>query len=117
MHAAGKRVRASPTSPSARLSASSRLAGLLGWMAGQPFSTVVDSGLLRDVEEIVVAAYLAAHPGAARPAAYHWLHYEDPAPVERLSEGARKLARRGAMFSAEAVDKACAKASKHGYLN
>jgi hypothetical protein len=86
-------------------------------MAGQDFSRLVDSGLLRDVEEIVVAAYLAAHPGASGPAAYRWLRYEDPAPVERLSEGARKLASRGARFSAEAVDKACAKAAKLGYLN
>jgi hypothetical protein len=86
-------------------------------MAGQEFSRLVGSGLLKDVEEIVVAAYLAAHPGARRPDAYHWLRYEDPAPVVRLSEGARKLARRGASFSAVAVDKACAKASKLGYLN
>ena len=86
-------------------------------MAGQEFARLVDSGLLKDVEEIVVAAYLAAHPGATRPAAYHWLRYEDPAPVERLSEGVRKLAGRGARFSAVAVDKACAKASKLGDLN
>ena len=117
MHAAGKRVRVSPTSPAARLSAGSRLAALLGWMAGQPFSTVVDSGLLRDVEEIVVAAYLTEHPGTSRPDAYRWLRYEDPAPVERLVEGARKLAGRSAQFSEVAVDKACAKASKLGYLN
>ena len=86
-------------------------------MGGQEFSSLVDSGLLKDVEEIVVAAYLAAHSGASRPAAYHWLRYEDPAPVERLSEGVRKLTGRGAMFSPLAVDKACAKASKLGYLN
>jgi len=86
-------------------------------MAGQEFSSLVDSGLLKEVEEIVVAAYLAANPGASRPAAYHWLRYEDPAPVERLSEGVRKLAGRGARFSPVAVDKACAKASKLGYLN
>ncbi len=86
-------------------------------MAGQEFSGLVDSGLLKDVEEIVVAAYLAAHPGASRPAAYRWLRYEDPAPVERLLEGARKLAGRGAKFSAVAVDKACAKGSKLGFLN
>ena len=86
-------------------------------MAGQEFSTLVDSGLLKDVEEIVVAAYLAEHPGTSRPDAYRWLRYEDPAPVERLVEGARKLAGRSAQFSEVAVDKACAKASKLGYLN
>ena len=86
-------------------------------MAGQEFSRLVDGGLLKDVEEIVVAAYQATHPGASRPDAYRWLRYEDPAPVERLSEGARKLARQGASFSPVAVDKACAKASKLGYLN
>jgi len=86
-------------------------------MAGQEFASLLDSGLLKDVEGIVVAAYLAGHPGATRPAAYHWLRYEDPAPVERLSEGVRKLAGRAAKFSAVAVDKACAKASKLGDLN
>jgi len=86
-------------------------------MAGQEFSTLVDSGLLKDVEEIVVGAYLAAHPRAGRPDAYRWLRYEDPEPVERLVEGARNLAERSAQFSEVAVDKACAKASKLGYLN
>ena len=86
-------------------------------MAGQEFSTLVDSGLLKDVEEIVVAAYLAAHPGASRAAAYHWLRYEDPDPVGRLSEGLAKLRRRGAQVDDNAVDKACAKAAKLGYLN
>jgi hypothetical protein len=86
-------------------------------MAGREFSTLVESGLLRDVEEIVVEAYLELHPGSTRPMAYHWLHFEDPAPVERLLEGVRKLSERGARFSVEAVDKACAKGSKLGYLN
>jgi hypothetical protein len=86
-------------------------------MSGQEFSTLVDSGLLKEVEEIVVGAYLEAHPGAGRPAAYHWLRYEDPAPVERLAEGVRKLIGKGAQFSEVAVDKACTEASKLGYLN
>jgi hypothetical protein len=86
-------------------------------MAGREFSTLVDSGLLRDVEEIVVEAYLESHPGAKRPAAYRWLRFEDPAPLERLTEGVHKLSGSGARFSGEAVDKACAKAVKLGYLN
>ncbi len=81
------------------------------------FSLVVDSGLLKDVEEIVVGACLAAHPGASRPDAYRWLHYEDPEPLARLAEGVRRLRENRARFDAEAVDKACAKASKTGLLN
>ena len=99
------------------MSTPERLAGLLGWMASREFSTLVDSGLLKDVEEIVVEAYVEAHPGSTRPAAYHWLHYEDPAPVERLIEGVRKLDEMGARFGEQAVDKACAKGAKLGYLN
>ncbi|HEY3084243.1 MAG TPA: hypothetical protein VGK28_02195 [Candidatus Dormibacteraeota bacterium] len=90
---------------------------MLDWMSVQDFSKLVASGVLRDVEEIVVDAYLAAHPRAARPAAYRWLRYEDPAPVQRLADGVRRLRRSGAEFDAAAVDKACATASKVGYLN
>jgi hypothetical protein len=86
-------------------------------MAHQEFSELVASGLLKDVEEIVVDAYRHAHPGATRPAAYHWLRYEDPLPVVRLADGVRKLRRKGARFDAGAVDKACAKAGKMGHLN
>jgi hypothetical protein len=86
-------------------------------MAGQDFASLVDAGLLRDVEQLTVQAYLAAHPGTSRPEAYHWLHYEDPDPVARLADGVRRLLREGATFDAEAVDKACAKASKLGYPN
>jgi hypothetical protein len=86
-------------------------------MAGQDFDSLVAGGLLREVEEIVVEAYLSLHPGASRPDAYRWLRYEDPAPVARLADGARKLRRRGATFDPVAVDKACARASRMGYLN
>ena len=86
-------------------------------MAGQDFDSLVATGLLKDVEEIVVAAYLSAHPGGSRPAAYRWLRYEDPAPVARLQDGVRRLRKRGARFDPEAVDKACAKASEVGLLN
>jgi hypothetical protein len=80
-------------------------------MAGQDFDDLVATGLLRDVEDIVVAGYLSSHPDGTRPAAYRWLRYEDPDPVARLAEGVRKLRVRGAAFDPVAVDKACAKAS------
>ena len=86
-------------------------------MARQDFASLVEAGLLRDVEQLTVQAYLAAHPGAYRPEAYHWLRYEDPDPVARLADGVRRLRREGADFDAEAVDKACAEASKLGYSN
>jgi hypothetical protein len=86
-------------------------------MAGQDFASLDRAGLLRDVEQITVQAYLAAHLGASRPDAYRWLHYEDPEPVARLADGVRRLRREGAEFDAEAVDKACAEASKLGYSN
>jgi hypothetical protein len=73
--------------------------------------------LLKDVEEIVVRAYLDVHPGASRPDAYRWLRYEDPDPVARLVEGVGRLSGMGARFDAEAVDKACAKARALGLLN
>ena len=112
MHPADERVR--PSHPG-RLSA--RLSRLLAAMAGQDFDSLVATGLLKDVEEIVVAAYLSAHPRGSRPAAYRWLRYEDPDPVARLADGVRRLRKRGAEFGADAVDKACAKASKMGLLN
>jgi hypothetical protein len=86
-------------------------------MAHQDFGRLVAGGLLTDVEEIVIGAYRGIQAGASKPAAYHWLRYEDPLPVDRLREGVRKLRRRGAQFDAEAVEKACAKARKMGYLN
>jgi len=86
-------------------------------MAGQDFASLVEAGLLRDVEQITVQAYLAANPGASRPDAYRWLHYEDPDPIARLADGVRSLGRDGATFDAEAVDKACLEASNLGYSN
>jgi hypothetical protein len=86
-------------------------------MATQDFGSLERSGLLRDVEEIVVNAYLSLHPEASRPAAYHWLRYEDPDPVARLAGGVRRLRETSAHFDAEAVDKACAEASKAGDSN
>jgi len=90
-------------------------------MAGQDFANLVSTGLLKDVEEIVVDAHRTVYARAAqpwsRPAAYRWLRYEDPAPVARLAEGVRRLRKKGANFDAGAVDKACAKARKRGVLN
>jgi hypothetical protein len=86
-------------------------------MAGQEFDALVATGLLKDVEEAVVSAYLGAHPGASRPDAYRWLRYEDQDPVARLAEGVRRLRAGGAEFDPVAVDKACARASQKGFLN
>ncbi len=90
-------------------------------MSEQEFASLVKTGLLRDVEEIVVGAHRSINEKEerpwSRPAAYRWLRYEDPTPVERLAVGVRRLRKRGAKFDAGAVDKACAKASKAGDLS
>jgi hypothetical protein len=90
-------------------------------MDRQDFDLLVTSGLLAQVEKIVVEAhrklYLEEGREWSRPIAYRWLRYEDPMPVTRLAEGTKRLRRRGGKFDPEAVDKACAKASKKGYLN
>jgi hypothetical protein len=68
----------------------------------------------------VLAAHRDVHERAgekwSRPVAYRWLRYEDPAPLARLEEGVEKLARSGARFDAEAVEKACAEAVNRGFL-
>jgi hypothetical protein len=92
-------------------------------MARQDFSamTAGEPSILRRVEGIVVESHrrLYALQGRAwsRPVAYHWLRYEDPLPVARLLEGVKRLRRRGAIFDAEAVEKACTEAGKNGFLN
>jgi len=86
-------------------------------MARQDFDDLVASGLLTDVEEVVVQGYLSVHPGATRPEAYRWLRYEDPDPVSRLAEGVSRLRKRGAEFDPIVVDKACARASRMGDLS
>jgi hypothetical protein len=89
-------------------------------MAGQDFADLVRSGLLPQVEQIVLEAHrgLFAAEGRpwSRPIAYHWLRYEDPLPVDRLREGVKRLRRRGASFNLDAVDKACTEALKNGFL-
>jgi hypothetical protein len=90
-------------------------------MARQDFSVLVKSGLLGQVEQIVVEGHRALYESKglewAPPMAYSWLRYEDPDPVARLAEGVQKLRRRGVEFEAGAVDKACAEAVKKGFLN
>lgn len=90
-------------------------------MAGQDFTDLQRSGLLTDVEEIVVESHRGLYAAQGRPwsrsAAYRWLRYEDPEPVQRLADGVRRLRRRAAKFDPDAVDKACARASKTGFLN
>jgi hypothetical protein len=91
-------------------------------MAHQDFATVTagERSLLHMVEGIVVESHRRLHEAQgrpwSRPIAYHWLHYEDPLPVDRLRDGVKKLRRRGAAFDAEAVEKACTKAGKKGFL-
>jgi hypothetical protein len=67
-------------------------------MARQPFDRLLegDPPLLRAVEAIVVAAHRDWYEASGRtdwtePKAYHWLHYEDPDPIDRLTDGVRRL--------------------------
>jgi hypothetical protein len=88
-------------------------------MESQDFDLLVESGLLTRVENIVVDSHRRLYERQGRewspPIAYRWLRYEDPAPVARLAEGARKLRRRGADLDSDAVEKACVEASKKGF--
>ena len=90
-------------------------------MGHQDFDVLVKSGLLTQVEEIVVEShrklYQAEGKEWSRPIAYRWLRYEDPMPVERLLDGTKRLRGEGAEFTSDAVDKACQEASKRGFLN
>jgi hypothetical protein len=89
-------------------------------MAEQDFAELVKSRLLADVEDIVIEAHKKLYESEdlqwTRPIAYHWLRYENPDPVERLLDGVKRLRKRGAKFDANAVEKACVKASKKGFL-
>jgi hypothetical protein len=90
-------------------------------MADQDFADLVRSGLLTQVEQIVLEAHRGLWEAEgrtwSRPVAYHWLRYEDPMPVDRLRDGVKRLRRRGASFNLDAVDKACTEALKSGFLN
>jgi hypothetical protein len=89
-------------------------------MADQDFAELVRSRLLTDVEDVVVEAHKKLYESEGlewtRPIAYHWLRYENSDPVERLADGVKRLRKRGAKFDADAVEKACVKASKKGFL-
>jgi hypothetical protein len=90
-------------------------------MSRQEFQVLVDDGLLRQVESIVVDSHRRLYAAEGRdwspPLAYRWLRYEDPMPVSRLLDGTKRLRRRGAEFDADAVDKACTEASRKGFLS
>ena len=90
-------------------------------MGRQEFSSLVETGLLDDVERIVVDTHrtLQLDRGSqwTPPDAYRWLRYENPDPVERLLQGVQGLRKEGAKFDARAVDKACVKAAKVGFSN
>jgi hypothetical protein len=90
-------------------------------MAGQDFHLLVESGLLEQVEQILVDGHRSLHQSKglawSAPLAYRWLRYEDPEPVTRLLDGVKRLRRRGVEFDADAVEKACAEAGKKGFLN
>ena len=92
-------------------------------MAGRPFEEVSrgEPSLLEQVEAIVLDGHrrLWEMQGKAwsKPAAYHWLHYEDAHPIQRLAEGVEKLSGAGATFDAHAVDKVCADAVEGGFSN
>jgi len=90
-------------------------------MARQDFSEIArgDPSLLSLAEAIVLEAHrgLYAKQGKdwSRPAAYRWLRYENPMPVERLLEGVEKLDLAGASFDDGAVEKACAEGVARGF--
>jgi len=90
-------------------------------MEGREFAELAGGSLLRDVEAIVVeghrALYAAEGRRWSRPIAYQWLRYENADPVARLADGVKRLRKRGGKFDSGAVDKACAEASKKGFLN
>ncbi|MGH7762878.1 MAG: hypothetical protein ACREOM_00475 [Candidatus Dormibacteraceae bacterium] len=90
-------------------------------MDGQDFSELVGSGLIDQVERIVVEGHRLLYDSEgrawSRAVAYRWLRYEDPRPVARLADGVRKLRRRGVELDAEAVEKACKSATQRGFLN
>ncbi|HEV2217560.1 MAG TPA: hypothetical protein VGV88_08300 [Candidatus Dormibacteraeota bacterium] len=92
-------------------------------MATKPFSEMAegDPSLLEEVEAIVLDSHRRHYQRLgkpwSRPIAYHWLHYEDPMPVERLAQGVERLVGEGATFDSAAVDKACAEAVGRGFSN
>ena len=68
-------------------------------MGRQDFQLLVESGLLSQVEQIVVDGHRALHESKglawSPPIAFRWLRYEDPEPVARLAEGHKKAPAEG----------------------
>jgi hypothetical protein len=67
-------------------------------MAAEPFELLLqgDPQLLQAVEALVVDMHQRWYESSGRsdwsePKAYQWLHYEDPDPVGRLTDGVRSL--------------------------
>ena len=92
-------------------------------MADQDFAIISagEPNLLRRVELIVVDGHRRLYESRRKQwseaIAYHWLHYEDPMPVERLAEAVRKLLRSRIKLDPDAVDKTCVEARRMGYPN
>ena len=64
-------------------------------MRSQPFEAVREL-LLEPLERLVVADHAALHRDRlgeewSPPAAYRWIRYEDPAPIDRLLDATRRL--------------------------
>jgi hypothetical protein len=67
-------------------------------MAARPFEDLLegDPSLLQQAERLLLEAHRCWYEALGRkdwsePAAYQWLHYEDPDPVARLADGVRRL--------------------------
>src|SRR4029077_5156572 len=100
-----------------------RLRRLLGWMSEQDFALIAggDPSLLRQVEAIVVEShrrlYLKEGREWSAPIAYRWMRYENPMPVQRLTEAVENLVLREVAFDPSAVEKACSRAVEIGFSN
>ncbi len=82
-------------------------------MSTQDFSQVVEGGpesLLRQVESIVVDAHRHWYESLGKtwsePAAYHWLHYEDPDPIFRLRLAVQRLSAAEVAFAEAPLERA-----------
>ncbi|GAC1658660.1 MAG: hypothetical protein NVS9B1_19040 [Candidatus Dormibacteraceae bacterium] len=90
-------------------------------MAEQPFSALTegDPSLLGQVEKLVVEGHHRWHRSRrrpwSRPDAYRWLRYEDPDPLARLIDGARRLAAEGVVLEGAELNAALAIARRHGF--
>jgi hypothetical protein len=65
-------------------------------MSSLPFDSLRASGLLEGVERLVLAEHRALFADVlgepwSPPAAYRWIHYEDPDPVGQLRRATERL--------------------------